>query len=1015
MDSDQQNYFCHDKTINNMLSDNNNELLFHAPSFSGYVHPYYPFLVWFLNNQHFARIAIFDSEHRKSLTSFCDIFATFKLSTKCYGRYNSETELRYPELLLPLPDNWEDGFFSLISIDATYFLLEDLSCFKENIPNPPKDCFILLTGIYNSQITARKNQSIWEKWKKQYAFFEFFHDEGLILFYTGEEPSAFCKALFELESQYPQLAQRLRERCAIIGRYWQQRIQSPHQRFPKTDDQNLYSQKDFLESKTLLQEAKQQKRLLEKNFKTLTDQVKQLHEFYLQQIQQIHQTYESWGMKVYEKTQNRARMAAKVFLGYPLLAPLPKIQLSHLETTNLPDFPSLTFTPTIQELYFKQKVEAEKPNNPVRRVLFVSGEPHTPGTLYRCIRNAEACRIAGHEARVINSKDITPDDIKWAHVLIFWRVEFSNHIAIALNLAKEFGVLTAFDADDIVFKPQLAHIEIIDGIRTIGTTEAETSRTFNNMKQTLLRTDFAVATTKEMWEHMAQVLIVKHAGPLIFQLPNIFDDECVRLSRYHARLKRIDKQDDFIRIGYASGTRTHQRDFGRIIPALISVFRKRPHVKLVLFREPENHRPILLMGEYPELAGFEDRIEWRDTVPLKELPKELARFDISIAPLETENVFCNAKSELKYFEAALTNVCSVVSPTGPFKRTVEHGITGFLAETIEEWENCLLTLVDDEILRHKMAQNAYHQVLWDFGIQRQAKICNTMLRSLTSESAAAEASEIQFKRGDYKALSLPEIPDSEILFTHDALQEAEVTVVITCYNYSQFVIEALESVRAQTLTSLDLIIVDDRSQDNSVELIKAWAEDHKERFNRLQLRRSLKNAGLGGARNIGIAASETLYSMQLDADNRLLPNACEHLLDTMIKNPLAGFAYPLLRHFGAGEAIGGDIPFHPQRLKVGNYIDAMTMVAKWAWAAAGGYYVKRDAMGWEDYDLWCCLAELGIQGIQVNEVLAEYRAHYSSMTATVTEQHFHKPKVLDYLYQRHPWIIPVQPEPSNWD
>ena len=82
----------------------------------------------------------------------------------------------------------------------------------------------------------------------------------------------------------------------------------------------------------------------------------------------------------------------------------------------------------------------------------------------------------------------------------------------------------------------------------------------------------------------------------------------------------------------------------------------------------------------------------------------------------------------------------------------------------------------------------------------------------------------------------------------------------------------------------------------------------------------------------------------------------------------------------------------------------MAMVAKWAWAAAGGYYVSREAMGWEDYDLWCIFAELGLPGRQVPAVLADYRQHSSSMTNASTERAAHKARVVAYVQDRHPWI-----------
>ena len=130
------------------------------------------------------------------------------------------------------------------------------------------------------------------------------------------------------------------------------------------------------------------------------------------------------------------------------------------------------------------------------------------------------------------------------------------------------------------------------------------------------------------------------------------------------------------------------------------------------------------------------------------------------------------------------------------------------------------------------------------------------------------------------------------------MRESEVTVVITSYNYQQYILEALESVFIQTLKDIDLIIVDDGSSDESITLILEWSINHKHRFNRLQIHQSVNNVGLGGARNIGIAASETLYSMQLDADNRLM----QKYSILAQERPLEG-TFPLIPYASPSETI----------------------------------------------------------------------------------------------------------------
>ncbi|MBB2205754.1 glycosyltransferase [Gluconacetobacter takamatsuzukensis] len=683
-----------------------------------------------------------------------------------------------------------------------------------------------------------------------------------------------------------------------------------------------------------------------------------------------------------------------------------------------PAAPAPTPTPTLRArlarlLVRRHTLQAEPPppappraRLPIRTVLFISGEPATPGTVYRVDRNAAACRQAGYDTRSRDCAAITPDDMLWADLVVLWRVEYSGHVDTLIRMARARGALLAFDADDLVFEPELARTDLIDGIRSSPAPVARIERMYDDMQRTLQRCDLGIATTQALGDRM------RPFTPLTAILPNIHDQSTLKRSRHAARRRAATPPDGLVRIGYATGSRTHQRDFARVLPGLLAVMAQRPEVRLVLFREPGGGRPLLLTEEFPTLHANAARIEWRDMVNLDALPDELARLDIAIAPLETGNPFCEAKSELKFFEAALAGVCTVASPTAPFRAAIRDGVTGLLADSDAEWAEALLRLVDDPPLRARMARDALHTVLWEYGPQRQAALMELTIKGLAGGPITAQAGALALAQGSARVRAVPTIHDSETLLHQDQLQDAAVSIVITAWQYADHIIEALDSVRRQTLAPLDLIVVDDASTDDTVALVSGWMARHGDRFNRLLLLRACCNAGLGGARNIGMAAAETRYVMQLDADNRLLPDACARLLDAIQRDD-AGFAYPIIRRFGRADGVMGDLPWHPGRLVGGNVVDAMAMVAKWAWAAAGGYYVRRDAMGWEDYDLWCTLAELGIAGTHVPEILAEYRVHNAAMTDSVTERTTHKQRVVAWLRARHPWIRLTAPDARN--
>ncbi len=230
--------------------------------------------------------------------------------------------------------------------------------------------------------------------------------------------------------------------------------------------------------------------------------------------------------------------------------------------------------------------------------------------------------------------------------------------------------------------------------------------------------------------------------------------------------------------------------------------------------------------------------------------------------------------------------------------------------------------------------------------------------------------------------------------------DAAVSVIVPLYNYENLVVEALDSVAAQTLAALDLIIVDGHSTDGSLAVATKWAGENAARFNRIVVLKNQANYGLGFCRNSGFDAADSPYVLPLDADNRLRADCCAKLL-AAIEESGAAYVYPTIQHFGASDAQISNAPYNPQRFVAGNYIDAMALVSKEAWTMVGGYDHVR--YGWEDYDLWSRMAEIGLAGEWLDVVLADYRVHPQSMmkTQTVIPQNF-RDLVLNYS-ARHPW------------
>jgi glycosyltransferase involved in cell wall biosynthesis len=228
---------------------------------------------------------------------------------------------------------------------------------------------------------------------------------------------------------------------------------------------------------------------------------------------------------------------------------------------------------------------------------------------------------------------------------------------------------------------------------------------------------------------------------------------------------------------------------------------------------------------------------------------------------------------------------------------------------------------------------------------------------------------------------------------------AKIAVAISLYNYGNYIIDCLDSVARQSLTPLDLVIVDDCSADESVELVNGWLFRNSSRFGRSALLHHTTNRGLAAARNAGWEHSLSEYVFVLDADNMLYPR-CLEALSAALDNCSASFAYCYLEMFGEVSRLQNTKVWDPNALYRSNTIDAMVLHRRSTLAEVGGYSTDMPAMGWEDYELWFKIAKTGGWGVLVPEILARYRVHSGSMLHQTTNPNAYK--LTRYLREKHP-------------
>jgi glycosyltransferase involved in cell wall biosynthesis len=203
---------------------------------------------------------------------------------------------------------------------------------------------------------------------------------------------------------------------------------------------------------------------------------------------------------------------------------------------------------------------------------------------------------------------------------------------------------------------------------------------------------------------------------------------------------------------------------------------------------------------------------------------------------------------------------------------------------------------------------------------------------------------------------------------------SNASVIITTYNRCALIPRAVESARGAG-KNLEIIIVDDASQDRTQDVCEAMSDV---RYIRVRRRR-----GVSGARNIGIIASTAPYLSFLDDDDVRLPGTIDAQVARLRANPMAAMIY--------GRVLFGDEQcrpqggFYPERCPEG---DIFWELLRWNFIPCQSAVFRRDCLrqvglldeatpGIDDWDLWVRMAEL-YPAIATEEVVAIWRRPTSS-------------------------------------
>ncbi len=375
----------------------------------------------------------------------------------------------------------------------------------------------------------------------------------------------------------------------------------------------------------------------------------------------------------------------------------------------------------VQELetLYPSRVSSELPLVRIPRVLFVSRTPESRAHTYRVLHPLEGLSRAGCDVQWLASTDpALTASIGQADVVVVSRGPWGGKFCEIRDACSARGVPLVCDVDDLTFDPSVMEAGYFAYLEDLGSDARESFlREAAEFRFALSSCDAVLATTETLANAASQ-----HA-PRAFVLPNCFSREMLALAGTWCTAPKPSSVEGCLRVGFASGTPTHTRDFATIAEAIADFLADNPKARFVLVG-------YLNLARFPCLLLYKDRIECRPAVPLANLYAELARFDINLAPLEVCNPFCEAKSEIRYTAAAALGIPTIASATAPMRHAITNGENGLLAAEAGEWRGLLQQLSDSPALRAKLGEAARIDTRMRFGPEKTERMAKIFLSAV---------------------------------------------------------------------------------------------------------------------------------------------------------------------------------------------------------------------------------------------------------------------------------------------
>ncbi|MBF9058691.1 glycosyltransferase [Rhodobacterales bacterium HKCCSP123] len=370
--------------------------------------------------------------------------------------------------------------------------------------------------------------------------------------------------------------------------------------------------------------------------------------------------------------------------------------------------------------------EAPRRSGAIRKVAVLANDDLYQCKLYRADQKIDQLRTAGYEADLFHQAidlERLRDRLEDYDAVIFVRVPALPSVIDVIVEAAQQGLATFYDCDDLIFEAAI----FPPALRTYA--GRITPRDHGAIacgvplfRHAMSLCEHGIASTPTIRDAMQSVV---RSGQ-VFLHRNALGRPHMQVLDRAARRER-DPGGKLV-IHYGSGTKAHKAEFTAVLePAIAELLARRP-----------GRVEVRLVGDFPALTHLDpEHPDLHLVSPIWDFETycdELAGADIALSVLDP-SILTDAKSEIKWMEAAMLGVPSVVSPTATYRDVVEDGVTGMIATDRAGFVAAMLALVDDPALGRRIGAAARDRVLRDYGLQIMGQRFDAMFETVRPAAA----------------------------------------------------------------------------------------------------------------------------------------------------------------------------------------------------------------------------------------------------------------------------------------